>query len=66
MKQGKASIDVRADTKQEPVSRAINPNAVGQIGIAQAVRPDPMHQGRGYAAPSIGTSIHPRGSQGKR
>lgn len=76
MKQGRASISGRMDTKQEPSSRAVNPNAVGQIGLAQGGRRHDdnitaensaaaLHAGRGYKAPSIGGTIHHSGSQGK-
>lgn len=57
-----------SEKKQEPVAKAVTPAGAGQIGVmtgtARSVAP--LYAGRGYEAPKAGTTIHPRGSQGKR
>ena len=55
----------RGDQKVEPKSTAINTRAVGQIGVAQTNRPDPLHAGRGYSAPAIRSTTSKSGSQGR-
>lgn len=76
MKQGRASVHSSGSQKTEPRSMAINPGGVAQIGEAlgnhvtdSTKRLDPveaMHQGRGYKAPSIPSTTHRGGSQGRR
>lgn len=76
MRQGRASVSGRMDTKREPMSHAVNPHAAGQIGLAQPGRmsdgnhtsqntAEALNAGRGFTAPAIGTAIHHSGSQGK-
>jgi hypothetical protein len=67
MKQGRPARDVRESSKTEPVSRAVNPSFVGDIGIQQ-VRTNsvPMYEGRGLKAPMKSIATHKAGSQGKR
>lgn len=75
MKQGRASIDVRAGTKVEPRSRAVNPGYAGTIGTMLGAHADEgdmrpkvpqMYEGRGLSAPMVGCTTHKAGSQGKR
>lgn len=75
MKQGRADSSGPAGRKIEPRSKAINPGAVGNLGIMQGnhamdsgtFKPNitPMDAGRGFSAPGIGNKRHDRGSQGK-
>lgn len=67
MKQGTASVSGPLDRKVEPSSKAVNPGAVSQIGCHEGTRRaiEPMYQGRGFEAPSIGQTNHHCGSQGK-
>lgn len=66
MKQGSGN---KSDSgrKREPTSTAINPGAVAQIGamVGEARAVETLNQGRGYKAPSIGSTTYPSGSQGK-
>lgn len=75
MKQGRATHSGTASTKVEPVSRAVSPAAVSQIGVKQGnhasdgggtikVHTPPLYQGRGLKAPMVGTKSHKSGSQG--
>lgn len=74
MKQGSGNSRM-GQTKVEPKSRAMNPGAVGQIGIALGTHvteegevhgaAEKMHTGRGYHAPKVECGNHPSGSQGK-
>jgi hypothetical protein len=73
MKQGKATT-FGNDSKTEPMSKAINPGAVADIGNMKGNHADtgdmpftstPMDAGRGYRAPGIGSTTHKGGSQGK-
>ena len=77
MKQGRASHDGSAGTKVEPKAHAKNPAAVAQMGTmlgnhamdAGRVLPGasvPLYRGRGLEAPMVGSTIHHRGSQGRR
>jgi hypothetical protein len=71
MKQGHSNTSY--GPKREPRPMAINPAGVAQIGSALGnhvtdgsgkVNPvEQMHQGRGYKAPSIPSTVHHRGSQ---
>lgn len=65
--QGKATHSGSGATKVEPVSTAISPGAVSRIGLAQSpfTKPEPCREGPGLKAPMVGTSTHPRGSQGR-
>lgn len=67
MKQGRASVDVSADQKREPIAHAVSEKAVAQIGTAQAhIRAtETLYKGRGFEAPLAGSDSHPSGSQGK-
>jgi len=74
MKQGRASISGPHDRKVEPSTKAINPGAVSYIGIKQGnhatddgsghTNYTKMDAGRGYRAPSVGSTTHKKGSQG--
>lgn len=65
MKQG-PSKSSDGGRKREPISHAISPGGVSQIGLAQGVRPESIHAGRGFSAPGpSGTTVHHGGSQGK-
>ncbi len=66
MKQGTGNKSNSA-SKIEPVSTAINPGAVAQIGahVGEARAVESLNQGRGYKAPPIGSTSYPSGSQGK-
>lgn len=65
MKQGTASHSGSGSTKSEPISHAVNPGAVSQIGLATGRMADvkPLYEGRGLKAPMVGTSHHKAGSQ---
>lgn len=66
MKQGSASSSKTASTKVEPISRAVSPAAVSELGIHQVRTTSvPLYEGRGLSAPMVGTTIHHNGSQGK-
>ena len=67
MKQGRATLDVRADMKVEPKPRAVSPEAVALLGLQKVYyKKVPMYEGRGLKAPMSGRDT-PRasGSQGK-
>ncbi len=65
MKQGPSSSR-RGDTKVEPKSHAVSVDAVADIGVHHIdTRPEPLFEGRGYKAPGIASSTHPKGSQGR-
>lgn len=65
MKQGTGHTTSTAH-KTEPVSTAINPAAVAEIGVHQVRHTQvPMYEGRGLKAPMVGSTIHHCGSQGK-
>ena len=66
MKQGQAQSSRTGATKQEPQSQGINPEYAAEIG-RQTVHytPVPMYEGRGIEAPTVGTTTHHCGSQGK-
>jgi hypothetical protein len=66
MKQGQASHSGTSSTKVEPKSKAVNPEAVADIGLQKVrYKSTPMYEGRGLKAPMVGTSSHKCGSQGK-
>ncbi len=75
MKQGKASISGRHDSKVEPSPKVVNPGAVSYLGEKVGnhstdtgdftFQATPWSGGRGYMAPSIGTKRHKNGSQGE-
>lgn len=69
MKQGKATTSTMGSTKQEPISRAVNPEAVAEMGAKETrigrASSVPLYEGRGLKAPMSGTQTHQRGSQGK-
>jgi hypothetical protein len=67
MKQGQAKTSLIGSTKTEPMSRAVNPRAVENIGtqhVYTTPKP-PMYEGRGIEAPMVGQTNHHKGSQGK-
>lgn len=67
MKQGRATRDVRESSKTEPVSKAVSPSFVSEIGIQQVRSASiPMYEGRGLKAPMKSVATHKAGSQGKR
>jgi hypothetical protein len=74
MKQGRASHSGMGATKVEPISKAVSPGAVSNIGLAQGnktdhgmvhVKSQPLYEGRGLRAPLISTTSHKSGSQGR-
>lgn len=69
MKQGQATHSGMGSTKTEPVSKAVNPGAVADIGnqqrYAKGNGPIPLYEGRGLQAPMAASTIHHSGSQGK-
>lgn len=66
MQQGKAQTSRMGSTKTEPVSKAVNPAAVAEMGIHEVRHTSvPLYEGRGLKAPMVGTDIHHCGSQGK-
>lgn len=70
MKQGRASYDAVTGTKQEPVSKAVDPGAVGRLGNMEVtpqgyVVASPLYEGRGLEAPMKSQTTHKGGSQGE-
>lgn len=66
MQQGKATSSHMGSTKTEPVSKAVSPGAVSEIGIHQVrTTSQPLYEGRGLKAPMTGETSHHSGSQGK-
>ena len=66
MKQGQAQSSTAGSTKSEPVSHAVSPAAVSEIGVHQVRHTSlPLYEGRGLQAPMAGSESHPCGSQGK-
>jgi len=78
VKQGSATTSRGGSTKVEPMSRAVSPAAVDQMGNMLGNHATdqkggslhggtvPLYQGRGLEAPMVGTTIHKGGSQGRR
>lgn len=68
MKQGRATVSGPLDRKQEPMSKAVNPAGVAQLGnhVGPSRAVEPMNAGRGFKAPGISSSTSHCGSQGKR
>jgi hypothetical protein len=67
MRQGRSTRDVKESSKTEPVSKAVSPSYVGDIGIQQVRTSSvPMYEGRGLKAPMKSIATHKAGSQGKR
>lgn len=73
MKQGSGNSRA-GDQKREPMSSAVMPGGVANIGLAQGDHADgkdfvpritPLYSGRGYQAPAIASTSHKCGSQGK-
>ncbi len=74
-KQGRADSSGPRDQKIEPRSQGKNPGAVSYLGEMLGdhasdggdftLQKTAMDAGRGYSAPSIGTTRHKTGSQGK-
>lgn len=66
MTQGRGMTSKMGSTKVEPNSKAVNVEAVAEIGIHEVrAKSAPMYEGRGLEAPKVGTTIHNNGSQGK-
>lgn len=66
MKQGRATTSFVGSTKTEPVSHAVNPAAVSEIGIHEVRHTSlPLYEGRGLQAPMVSETTHKSGSQGK-
>lgn len=66
MKQGRATTSIVGSTKSEPISRAVNPAAVAELGIDESrIKSMPLYEGRGLQAPMISETSHKSGSQGK-
>lgn len=66
MKQGKASSSGSGAQKREPISHAVNPGAVSQIGahVGRARAVEPLYKGRGVEAPAPkAMTVHKSGSQ---
>lgn len=73
MKQGTGNSR-SGDRKIEPRNQFVNPGAVAQMGNKMGnhadnrdmtLRPTPFNAGRGANAPSIGTTTHKSGTQGR-
>lgn len=65
MKQGQGRT-TDSGQKREPISHAVSPAAVSEIGIHQVRGTSlPLYEGRGLEAPHAATTIHHCGSQGK-
>lgn len=66
MKQGRAPTKM-GPMKREPISRAVSPGAVSQIGakVGEARAIKSLDAGRGYKAPAIRGGSHKSGSQGR-
>lgn len=75
MKQGSGHNSM-GGRKREPISHAVNPAGVAQLGSAMGNHATdstkvlrnvsaPMYEGRGYEAPKGGMTVHHGGSQGK-
>lgn len=66
MKQGQAKTSMIGSTKTEPISRAVNPAYVAELGIDESrVKSIPMYEGRGLKAPMVSETSHKCGSQGR-
>ena len=66
MKQGRADHSNMAGTKREPISHAVDPGGVSELGCIVAKNPQPLYAGRGFEAPAPkAETIHNRGSQGR-
>lgn len=67
MKQGRASSSGAGSQKREPVSHAVDPGAVSQIGchVGEPRAVKQLYAGRGYEAPVAKATIHNGGSQGE-
>ena len=67
MKQGRATHSGSASTKTEPISHAVSPGAVDQLGqkVGQARAVEQLYQGRGLEAPMKSETTHKSGSQGR-
>ena len=53
------------EKKREPISHAVDPGAVSQLGIHEGTPKPAFYEGRGYEAPKANSTIHEGGSQGK-
>lgn len=68
MKQGKATTSGMGSTKREPISHAVSPGGVSQLGEMVGTRRavEQIYVGYGYKAPmGSGTTVHRSGTQGK-
>jgi hypothetical protein len=76
MKQGSASRDVAKGGHVEPTSKGVNVTAVAQMGEMQGnhvmeagdipFKTETLYDGHGLGPPKCSTTIHSRGSQGRR
>ena len=75
MKQGRASSSKMGSTKITPIAHAVPPAYPARLGSMQGnhstdkgtIRPQsiPMYSGRGVTAPTVSSTSHKSGSQGK-
>lgn len=65
MKQGSGNNRM-AGGKVEPRTHAVSVPRVAETGLSTAFTKPPLYQGRGYEAPKSGSTVHPKGSQGRR
>ena len=80
MKQGKATVDVQADFKREPIPHKVNPGAVNQLGnhLGNPAAIEKIYNGMGYKqvgsatlakgnqGPGAHRTVHTTGSQGRK
>lgn len=66
MKQGQATSSHMGSTKQEPKGRGVSVEAVSDLGAKQYHSSAPLYSGKGVQAPAMTSSVHLKGSQGKR
>lgn len=66
MGQGRADRDGAGGTKTAPVSKAVSPSLVSQVGLQYGrATSKTLYAGKGYKAPPTTTTSNPKGSQGK-
>lgn len=67
MKQGRATHDSSGSTKQEPISKGVNPGGADALGqhVGRGHSTPLYSQERGLKAPMVGTTTHKAGSQGE-
>lgn len=64
-KQGTATHSSMGSTKQEPISRGVNPGGADALGqkIGRGTSTPLYNSERGLKAPIVSTTHHPKGSQ---